>query len=305
MNFGDFVEKYSIQAALPSIWISTGLGMGAMLNQMTLPVMQAFGGQMARLFLGLQSAHAPASGRNQDLYDAIADYLGDKVYLNTRAIDSKRTDDGVEVTVRNEIDGTETTFHAKKLLVAIQPVAEKLAAFDLDEVEKQLFEKFQYTREYTGIVSSPSIPANTSVNNLPYSENDNNFLDWQDFNFTAIFEALDYHKDLFHIIMVGDEKLGPKEAKAMTEQSFLNLVASGVFAASTANNTKLEWVAFSNHGPMHDRVSKEDLEAGFVQSLYALQGQRSTWYTGGAWASNYQTILWEYNEVLLPKMLAA
>lgn len=305
MQFGDFVEKYEIQAALPAIWTSTGLGMGSMLNQLTLPVMQAFGGQMARLFLGLQSGYVPASGRYQDLYDAIAIYLGDKVYLNTRAIDSERTNDGVIVTARDEVTGKVTTFHAKKLLIAVQPVATKLAAFDLSANEKAVFEKIQYTREYTGIVASPAFPANISVNNFPYSENDNNYLDWQDFNFTAIFQTLDYHKDLFAVITVGDEELGPEEARALTEQEFFNLVNSGVFAPSDTNETKLEWVAFSDHGPMHDRVSKKDLEAGFVQDLYALQGQRSTWYTGAAWASNYQTILWEYNEVLLPKMLAA
>ncbi|KAJ4393449.1 hypothetical protein N0V93_002659 [Gnomoniopsis smithogilvyi] len=305
MQFGDFVEKYGIQAALPSMWLSTGFGVGAMLNELTLSVMQAFGAQMARLFLGLQPSYVPASGRYQDLYDAIASYLGESIYLNTRAIHSKRTDNGVAVTVRNEIDGNETVFHAKKLLIAIQPVGKKLAAFDLDRNEEKVFEKIQYTREYTGIVSSPSIPANISINNLPYSENDNNLLDWQDFNFTAFFQALDYHKDLFEVTMAGDEKLGPEEARAMTEQDFSNLVNSGVFAPSASNDTRLEWVAFSDHGPMHDRVSREDLEAGFVQSLYALQGHRSTWYTGGAWASNYQTILWEYNEILLPRMLAA
>lgn len=304
MEFGDFVEKYGIQAALPSIW-PTGLGMGAMVNQMTLPVMQAFGAQMARLFLGLQGAYVPASGRNQDLYDAVATYLGDRVYLNTRAINSKRTENGVVVTVRNEIDGSETTFHADKLLIAIQPIGNKLAAFDLDANEEAIFAKMQYTREYTGIVSSPSIPLNTTTNNLPSSENNNNFLTWPDFNLTAYFQALDYDKELFEVLMAGDERLGPEEAKAMVEKDFLNLVDSNVFTASSSNESKLEWLAFSDHGPMHDRVRREDLEAGFVQSLYALQGQRSTWYTGAAWASNYQTILWEYNEILLPKMLAS
>ncbi|KAJ4420654.1 hypothetical protein N0V82_004219 [Gnomoniopsis sp. IMI 355080] len=305
LEFGDFVEKYGIKAALPSMWLGTGFGVGAMLNQLTLTVMQAFGAQMARLLLGLQGAYVPASGRNQDLYDAIADYLGHSVFLNTRAVDSKRTDNGVVVTTRSEVDGSETVFYAKKLLIAIQPIGKKLAAFDLDENEEAVFGRIEYTREYTGIVASPSIPVNTSIDNLPYSENDNNFLEWHDFNFTVSFRALDQQKDLFEVMMAGDEQLGPEEAKAMTEKDFWNLVDSGVFAPTALNDSRLEWVAFSDHGPMHDRVSRDDLEAGFVQSLYALQGQRSTWYTGAAWASNYQTILWEYNEILLPKMLAA
>lgn len=60
----------------------------------------------------------------------------------------------------------------------------------------------------------------------------------------------------------------------MAEKHFLNLVHSSVFSASSSNDPKLEWLAFSDHGPVHDRVRKEDLEAGFVQSLYALQGRK-------------------------------
>lgn len=302
MNFGDFVEKYEIQDALPTMWEGTGLGVGAMLNKETLPVMMAFGAQMARLILGTQNASLPASGRNQDLYDAVAEFLGDRVYLNTRAVSSNRSGDGVTVTVRNEITDEETTIHAKKLLVAIQPVADKLAAFDLDEHEKAVFDKFQYSRLYAGIVANPSLPINHTVYNLPYSANDNTQLHWQDFNFTADFDAADYSKDLFKVIMVGDESLGPEQAKAMAQRDFSTLVGSGTFAAS--NQTELDWVAFSDHGPMHDRVSGEDMEAGFYQDLYALQGLRSTWYAGAAFSSNYQTILWEYNEILLPEMLA-
>ena len=65
----------------------------------------------------------------------------------------------------------------------------------------------------------------------------------------------------------------------------------------------LEVVAFSDHGPMHLTVPAEAYRAGFVQDLYALQGRRSTWWTGAAFASHFQTVIWEYNEVLLPKML--
>lgn len=302
MNFGEFVEKYEIQDALAIIWKSTGLGVGAMLNKETLPVMMAFGAQMARVMLGTQNASLPASGRNQDLYDAVAEFLGDRVYLNTRAVSSNRSDDGVTVTVRNEITDQETTIHAKKLLIAIQPVDDKLAAFDLDEHESSVFTKFRYSRGYAGIVSNPSLPINHTIYNLPYPANDNTQLHWQDFNFTADFDAAGDSKDLFKVIMVGDEGFGPEQARAMAQRDFATLVGSGFLPASS--QTELNWLGFSDHGPMHDYVSREDMEAGFYQDLYALQGLRSTWYTGAAFSTNYQTILWEYNEILLPKMLA-
>ncbi|KAK7736526.1 hypothetical protein SLS53_006957 [Cytospora paraplurivora] len=302
LNFGDFVEKYNITDALPIIFSTTGLGVGNPLDKITLPVMQDFGAQMGRLLTGAQTSFAPSSGRNQDLYDAIARFLGDKVYCNTRAISSTRSEDGVIVTVRNVLSGQETVVNAKKLLIAVEPVAKKLAAFDLDEHEEHLFSKFQFTREYTAIVSNPSLPTNYSVTNLPYAANDNNYKTYPDFNFTSSFDAVHYDSDLYRIDVIGDENLGPQEAKALAQQNFKTLVESGVLPAS--NQTGLKFEAFSDHGPMHDRVSVEELKAGFIQDLLGLQGLRSTWYTGAAFSSNYQTILWQYNEVLLPQLLA-
>lgn len=122
-----------------------------MLNKVTLAVIQAFPCQMARIFLGTQAGFAPSSGRGQDIYDAVADFLGEKVYYNTRAVSSTRSDEGVTVLVHNEVTGQQTQILAGKLLIAIQPVATKLAAFDLDEEEASVFGKMQYTRLYSGI----------------------------------------------------------------------------------------------------------------------------------------------------------
>lgn len=302
MNFGDFVDKYNLTAALPLLFMSNGLGMGNLMNKMTMPVMQTFGAQMARVMTGAQSTYSPSSGRNQDLYDAIAEFLGNKVYYNTRAISSTRSDDGVVVKVRNAVSGHESIIHAKKLLIAIEPVGTKLAAFDLDEHEKEVFGKFRFSREYTAVVTNPSLPTNHSVTNLPYAASGNNFKAYPDYNFTSSFSCVDYNSDLFSVIMVGDEQLGPKDAKAMVERDFETLIGSGILAPS--NQTALKFEAFSDHGPMHDSVSVEDLQAGFIQDLLGLQGLRSTWYTGAAFSSNYQTILWQYNEILLPQMLS-
>lgn len=128
-----------------------------MLNKMTLPVIQGFNCQMARVLLGSQNSLVPASGRNQDLYDAIAESLGDKMYLNTTVIASNRSQEGISVTVRNSFTGEETLIQANKLLIAIQPVDGMLAAFDLDEEETAVFSKMHYTREYSGVGKSTQV----------------------------------------------------------------------------------------------------------------------------------------------------
>ncbi|KAJ5345222.1 hypothetical protein N7452_003226 [Penicillium brevicompactum] len=63
------------------------------------------------------------------------------------------------------------------------------------------------------------------------------------------------------------------------------------------------WAAFATHRPMHARVTVEQVKAGgFFQDLYKLPGARSTWWTGGACAANFQTQLWKFDEGLIPKI---
>lgn len=74
--FGDFATKHGIEKAVPLIYQTTGFGLGNMSKETTLFVLQAFGASMARSMLGKQASFVPASGRNQDLYDAIGKHLG-------------------------------------------------------------------------------------------------------------------------------------------------------------------------------------------------------------------------------------
>jgi hypothetical protein len=46
------------------------------------------------------------------------------------------------------------------------------------------------------------------------------------------------------------------------------------------------------------------IEAGFYTKLYALQGQRSTFYTGAAWNAQDSSMLWVFTEALLPAIAA-
>ncbi|KAF4458809.1 amine oxidase [Fusarium albosuccineum] len=59
--------------------------------------------------------------------------------------------------------------------------------------------------------------------------------------------------------------------------------------------------------PFGDFVKKYDIEA-VVPLLFQVTGLgvgdvRSTWWTGGAWVAQFQTHLWWYNDVLLPKLV--
>jgi hypothetical protein len=301
LSFGDFVTKHDIKAILPWAWSTTGNGVGNLTEKMTIWAMQAFGGQMARLFLQQQAAFVPASGRNADIYDAIAKFLGDDILYSTIAINSTRTTEGVTIAVKNRKTGEKTTIKAKKLLVAIPPLGPNQAALDLDKAEQDVFGKIQYTREYAGIAASLSLPVGSSLINMPEAANASTYTFYPQLNFTQRFESVSPNNHLFRVVLVGDETFYADDATALAQKNLDDLASWDVLPTSN----QLNWVAFRDHGAMHVGVSAQELKSGWMQEFYALQGQRSTWYTGGTWSAPFQTVLWEFNEVLLPKMLAA
>lgn len=300
MKFGDFAIKHGILDVLPIMFTTTALGMGNFTDALTLYVMQGFGGQMGRVLLGRESSMVPASFRNQDLYDAAAILLADDVLYNTAVETMVRTNEGVTVTVVNG-EGSKTTFKAKKLLVAIVPVLDNLHGFDLDEQETDVFSRWQYNRLYAGVVQNPSLPINGTLYNLPLAAAPSNYLAYPAVNFTGRFDAYGPDVPLFRIMVMGDEQLTPTSAVSVAQRDFSNMVEAGIMP--TSEMMKLEFLALANHGPMGVWVTAEELREGFVQKQYALQGRRSTWFTGAAFASNFQTILWEYNELLWPKIM--
>jgi hypothetical protein len=240
LPFGTFAAKHNLEPILPWLWSTTANGVTDLLNELTIWVMLAFGGPMARFLLGQQAALVPSSGRNADLYDAVADFLGDDILYSTIVARVKRTQQGVVATVRSSRTGRPTTIHARHLLVAVPPLGGNLDGFDLD---------------------------------------------------------------------VEDEGSTSTSARALAEGNVRDLLRLGVLTEQNGSSTggssggELEWVAFRDHGPMHSGVSAQELKGGWMQKLYSLQGRRSTWYTGAAWASPFQTELWAFNELLLPKML--
>lgn len=107
---------------------------------------------------------------------------------------------------------------------------------------------------------------------------------------------------LFRVIIIGNTTSTAEEGKALAQSSFNTLLRSGQLSQSA--DKELSWAAFSVHGAMHVRVIVDQVRSGFFQDLYRLQRSRSTWWAGGAFSANLQTQLWEFDEDLIPKILA-
>lgn len=299
--YGDFIIKYGLQDAIPLIYESTGLGLGNMTQATTMFELQAFGTYMAQAFLGQRQLYAPATGGNQALYNAIEADLGDDVLYNSTVIDSWRTDYGVFLTVQNSLTNQITLITARQLLVAIEPTANNTAPLDLDENEQSILDTITYSRLYCGLLNNTALVPPMSYDNMAAGAAPDNYLVLPNRSFT---NNIQYMGDnLFHVIVIGNDTLDETGAKALVQENFNTLLQAGRLG-ETGESQELSWVAFSVHGPMHARVTPQDVQNGFMQQLYSLQGSRSTWWTGGAFSCNFQTTLWAFDETLIPLILA-
>ncbi|WQF76990.1 Putative FAD/NAD(P)-binding domain superfamily [Colletotrichum destructivum] len=295
LNFSEFVKKHNLSAAVPRIFQVTGLGMGNLANQTTLYVMQAFGADLARSLLGEVSSFVPVSRRKQDLYDAIAELLGNDVFLSSVAVRTNRTRKGVEVEVRGP-NGQQTLIIAKKLLIAFEPTLSNLEGIDIDDTEKAVFSKWEWSNVYVGVVSHPSLPKGYSLANQDPSN-------WLSLPGTPSVGRFDHLGDgYFRVLVTGPPGYNSCEAKSLINKSFERLARAGTIPS--LGTKRLEYVAWSDHGPMHLRVSGSEVRGGHITEQYRLQGHKSTYYTGGAWSGQFTTVLWEYNnQVVLPRLL--
>ncbi|KAL0934005.1 amine oxidase [Colletotrichum truncatum] len=296
MHFADFVKKYKIEAAVPRIFQVTGLGMEEFPNQLTIYVMQVFGAPLARSLLGIIGSFVPVSRRNQEIYDSIADLLGEDILYSSTAIKTVRTDEGVEVLVRSA-QKKHTLIRAKKLIISFEPTLDNLRGIDIDTKETAVFEKWLWSTVHAGIISHPSLPALRSYTNTDVTK-------WQslpDLPFVGRFDYLG--DDNYRVLVGGAAGFDIREAQNLMKKSLHQLSAAGTIPDLGDEPIKIK--AWADHGAMQLHASETDLKAGFIPKLYELQGRKSTYFTGGAWTAQFTTILWEYNnQYLLPKLLA-
>lgn len=269
------------------------------MNTVTMYVMQAIGAPLTGVFFGEASNVVPVSGDNRELYLKIAHLLGQDVLYSSRVVSCERGADGVTVTAE-ATDGNRKRIKARRLLLAIEPSPENLGPFDLDARESAVFSKFRSSYSYVGAVRSPSLVVNQSLTNIPAAAEPSN---WTALPLPPFITRLDYFgqdSDLFRFLMTAGTGLDAGAAKDFVAEGFNKMVETGVLAAT---DESLQFAVFEDHGPMHSRVSADEIEAGFIQAQYALQGHRSTWWTGAAFSAQFTTVVWAFNDLLLPAMV--
>ncbi|KAK2463062.1 hypothetical protein APHAL10511_004717 [Amanita phalloides] len=290
LPFGDFVRKYGLDSMVFTTF-SFGETLGVLLKQPTIYVMKRFGQDLLRLIFD-NTFLTTAAYDNSLLYQSAAALLGDNVLFNSRVLNTTRSNNGVSVFVMTP--SGQKLIKAKKLVIAIPQVPSNLVGFDLCEEEYSLFSKFTPVGYWTGLLSNTGIPANLTITNIdthqPYSlpTLPGTFF----FRPTSIPGIVD-----FKYGTPGAGNVPDADVKKAVVADLLRLRRAGL-------KTKIpDFVAFQSHNPFYSHVSSGDIRDGFYDRFNALQGQRSTWYTGASLVTQDSSLIWNFTESLLPHIV--
>lgn len=291
MPFGEFVKKYSLEAAVFTIF-QLSQSMGDIYNKPTIYVMKVIGLDLLR---NLESGFlTTARHDNSELYQNAQAALSTNLLLNSTVISMDRNGVGGYIKIEVDTPAGRKLIQAKKLLITIPPKLENLHGFDLSDTEQDLFGQFSNVGYWTTLLRHDGIPDDVAVNNIGAD---------QPFNLPVlpgIFAIEPTGVPGLHNVKYGSPNTLSNEAV----QNAILASIDRLSVAGTDTTTTPEFAVFSSHTPFGLTVDAKAIEAGFYTKLYALQGQRSTFYTGAAWNAHDSSMLWVFTEALLPSITA-
>jgi hypothetical protein len=292
LSFGDFVTKYGLQTVVPVAW-TFALGVGDLLASPTLYVLRNFGLPQFTDFIP-GDLLTTTDHYNSELYLKASALLGANVLYSSTLIRGERHENGLSHLTVQTPTGVKL-IKSKKILFTAPPTLDNLSPFELDHHEKSVFEQWQYTTYYAGIIRN-GVPDGVSVTNTdpsaPYDIPAPPYT--QGFSFSGV-------PGLHTFSTISDTPRTQAEIEGVILSELTGLVAAKTFPASTASIAVI-----SNHSPIDLRVPVKSIEDGFYSDLYALQGRHGTYYTGAAWGPDDSSLLWAYTEEkVFPVLLAA
>ncbi|TVY47918.1 Beta-cyclopiazonate dehydrogenase, partial [Lachnellula occidentalis] len=290
MLFGDFVVEYGLQD-LVGLLGSFTQGFGDILKMPTLYIFKYFG---LDLISSLQTGFlTTALHDNSLLYENASADLGQDVVLSSTILAVDRSgNDGVKVIIKTP-SGI-TFIKSRKLIFTIPPKVKNLQGWDLDCNETSLFGQFSNFGFYAGILRNSGIPDNLSITNV--SPNTPYNLPPLPAIYTITPSGV---AGLLSLTFGSVSDLADEEAKQQIISSVENLQVN----RTGPNNPEL--AMYSSHTPYELTVPASAIAGGFYKSLYSLQGERHTWYTGAAFHIHDSSQLWQFTEALLHNITAS
>lgn len=288
--FGTFLTKYKLDAVFPLIY-STNQGYVPILQIPTLYMLKYLNpgeiDSIRRGYLTTKNHNVAA------LYDAAAKYLGrDSLLLSSNVVAMNRTRQGVGVLVKTPF-GTRLVM-SKNLVSAVPPILNNLKGYDLFESERGVFGQFHSNSYVTSVLNNTGLQADDALTSLDPSRPFNVSTMSNPYGF-----SINAGINLTQIYYASERPQSDSDAKA-------GIIASLKRAQKTLGIEERggDFLFFSNHAPFNLMVSPKAIQGGFYKKLDALNGQKSTYWTGAAFESQDSSALWDYTEkVVLPRIL--
>jgi len=294
---GEVAKKYGFEAAVPTFYnYNPGLG-----DELTVPLielMRVFSLDLVKTFatgfLIPTNVSSLYTGAEAELRAA------DSLLLSSWAVQAKRTDAGVKLVVKTPTG--QKLIVAKKLLITIPPKVDFLKNLDLSGPETEVFSKFQNAAYFTSVVKNSGLPANLTIfngqENTPY-------------NFGPLPGIINSNPTgtKYHVVYYATPRgfsTFPYSPDAAKREIIAGLKALQAGSPTTFTKAEPEIVAFAAHMPYQLQVCPSDIKKGFYKNLYALQGLRSTFYSGAAWKGHDSSQIWKYTEkIIVPEIVKA
>ena len=179
---------------------------------------------------------------------------------------------------------------------------DNLKGFDLNETETPIFNKFQGHSWYVGLVNNSGIPDNVSLINYGIDNTEN-------FNIAVlpgVYEIFATVVPGLHYFLFGGNDSQPiftqSQVKTSLQDTLARLQAKGTVPSSLEGGEAINIIDFSSHTPYEVYVLSEQIAKGFYNKLFALQGQRNTYWTGAAFVTHSSAAIWNYTDQLVTKM---
>jgi hypothetical protein len=300
MPFGQLAKQLGIEAAVPTL-IQFNPATGDASTLPTAEFIRVAGLELVQQIVN-QSFVTSARGNNSEIYGkAQAELLqAQSLLLSSQVISSQRRDNGVEIAVKTP-QGIKYIC-AKKLIITIPPRLENLTPFNPTQNERSVFSKWLNAGYYNCIVKNTGLPPTTVIStNLrnPFAQgNDPGIV-------LASPNTIPGHSNVYYSTPRSTAQF-PLSIDVVKARILAELKRAQAVNQSNRNftQTQPEFVVCQSHSPFYLQVTSEDIASGFYDRMNALQGQKSTYWTGAAWRGQDSTAIWNFNkQVLLPMVM--
>ena len=296
LPFGKFLDKYNLSALIPTVFIFNQ-GYSPILNISTIYLLKySYANELNSIETGFLTA---ASHNTGDLYNNILEHLGPSVLLNTtvQAMD-RSSPSNIKIVVRINNTAPKLII-ASKLLSTPPPKVDQLIGYDLSANETELFSQFVANGYYVGVLNNTGLQPNKSYTSVDPRNPPYDIPRLPGIHTIAPTGASDLVEVFYG---------SPIPISVADVQSDILAKVKRLATSQAINNTCAEpkFVTFTSHTPFNLMVSNEAIANGFYERLYALNGQRNTFYNGAAWQTQDSNEIWEYTEsYVLPILLAS